>query len=193
VVFIAIEGCIAAGKSTTARLVAGSLGHHLLLEETEHHPFLCDFYSDPARYALETELTFVLLHYHQLSHYCGQQSFVTDFSPVKDLVFARMNLHGDDLAIFESLYSRLAGRLCRPRLTIYLDLPVDVLMARILERGRPYELAIPRTYIEHLSQCYNEHLEELGDLVRVVKVSSGHDPEAVARKVLEAIAAEVRA
>src|SRR5437868_13596357 len=104
---IAIEGCIGSGKSTTARLVAEALGWNTLLEKTKLHPFLEDFYTDPDKYAIETELNFVLLHYNQLHPLDHSQSVVSDFSPAKDLIFARMNLRGPDLALFEHVYRAL--------------------------------------------------------------------------------------
>src|SRR4051794_32043403 len=101
---ISVEGCIGAGKSTTARLVAESLGWGAVLEQTSAHPFLDAFYSDTALYALETELAFVLVHYHQLHPLGRSARFVSDFSPVKDLVFAEMNLPSRDLTTFMQLY-----------------------------------------------------------------------------------------
>ena len=56
-----------------------------------------DFYADIEKYKLETELGFVLLHYHQLHAHGDDLNTVTDFSPGKDLIFALMNLEGDDL------------------------------------------------------------------------------------------------
>src|ERR1700719_2124486 len=84
---ISIEGCIGSGKSTTARLVAERLRYSVLLEETANHPFLADFYSQPAFFALETELAFVLLHYHQFKEVGPGSGLVADFSLGKDLVF----------------------------------------------------------------------------------------------------------
>jgi hypothetical protein len=63
---IAVEGCVGSGKSTVARGLASLRGSTLLLEDFESNPFLRDFYADPAANALETEISFLLLHYHQL-------------------------------------------------------------------------------------------------------------------------------
>ena len=187
--FLAIEGCIAAGKSTTARLIAQRLGWTFLLEETEFHSFLSDFYTDPERYALETELEFVLLHYHQLHHFGSALRFITDFSPVKDLVFAKMNLSGEDLDVFERLYQSLVRRLEKPTVTVYLDVPIEELMRRVHVRGRPYELTIPKAYVQNLACFYEKHLAELGQEVRSVKVAAGVPPDQVADEVLKVLKA----
>jgi deoxyadenosine/deoxycytidine kinase len=169
-VFISIEGCIGSGKTTTAKIVAERLSFLALPEETAHHPFLADFYSNPSLYALETELGFVLLHYHRLRMVHGQSMLVTDFSPGKDLMFAKMNLDGADFALFDHVYRELTHRLVRPNIAIFLDLPIGVLMERIRKRGRPYEQGIAPS-----------------DVVDVVNVNSTDTREEVAEKALKAI------
>ena len=180
--FLAIEGCIASGKSTTARIVAEHLNLPFLLEETERHPFLEKFYEDPSRYAIETELAFVLGHYHQL---CGvsEQSIITDFTPAKDLVFARMNLKGRDLELFETVYDALTSRVRLPDLTIFLDLPVEELSKRVASRGRPYEVGISRSYLANLREVYSTHLHHLGRSVHTITIT----PEATAGEVAERV------
>src|SRR5438552_1429890 len=120
---VAIEGGIATGKTMAPTLVAEQLGWSPVVEQTARHPFLADFYADMDRYKLETELGFVLLHYHQLHVLDNGVNVVADFSQGKDLIFARINLEGEDLELFELLYKRLSGRLDFPELTIVLDLP----------------------------------------------------------------------
>lgn len=184
---VAIEGCMAAGKSTTARLIAQSLNWPLVLEETDSHPFLQDFYSDPNRYALETELVFILIHYHQLNPLRQRTDLVSDFSPGKDLIFARMNLSGEDLTKFEDLYTWLLRRIQMPTLAIFLRVPVDELMRRIKERGRPYEMHIPKDYVKRLEEFYEQDMHELGQDVRIIDVSPGESGEEVASKALAVI------
>src|SRR2546428_11478430 len=158
---IAIEGCIGSGKSTTAQLVAEAMGWNTLLEKTDLHPFLEDFYTDPSRYAIETELNFVLLHYNQLHRLDRTQSIVTDFSPAKDLIFARMNLREPDLSLFEHVYKALMTKIRMPELVVFLDVPTEELMQRILRRVRPYEVNMPETYICSLRDHYHFYLDEL--------------------------------
>src|SRR5438046_474525 len=83
---IAIEGAIGSGKTSTALLVAQRLDCGAVLEQTDTHPFLADFYSDIETFKLETELGFLLLHYHQLHVLRPDQPVVTDFSYGKDLI-----------------------------------------------------------------------------------------------------------
>ena len=66
--YITVEGCIGSGKTTIAKLISKEQRGLLLLEQFELNPFLEKFYSSPSQYALETELAFVLIHYHQIIH-----------------------------------------------------------------------------------------------------------------------------
>ncbi len=63
--FIAIEGVIGAGKTTLATMLADKIGAELILDEATNNPFLMDFYKNPKRYALSTQLFFLLSRYQQ--------------------------------------------------------------------------------------------------------------------------------
>jgi deoxyguanosine kinase len=182
--FIAIEGCIGAGKTITAQLCAQRLGYEVLLERTEGHPFLHDFYADPARYAIETELAFVLIHYHQLHAAESSNRLIADFSPAKDLLFAEMNLSDRDRALFNRVYSDLVGRIEMPDFAIFLRLPIDELIRRIKERGRAYEMYMPRPYLEKLNTTYETRMDLLGDRVHILNLTGRESREDVVEQVL---------
>lgn len=184
---VAIEGCICSGKTTTATLVSEQLGVDLVLEQTATHPFLADFYADMERYKLETELGFVLLHYHQLQDLDSRRLVVTDFSAVKDLIFAKMNLGGEDLHLFEYVYARLSGRLELPQLAIVLELPLSVIIERIHRRARSYERSIPTSYLDRLQGFYRDLAHLLGTQVHYLSVDGTESREDVARQVIEIV------
>lgn len=180
--YIAIEGCIASGKSSTAALVAERLGFAQVKEQTAQHPFIAQFYADPERFALETELAFALIHYHQL-HQLNDADIVADFSPAKDVVFAEMNLGGEELAMFMSLYEMLSSRVPQPHVAIFLDLPVEECRRRCIARGRPFEAGIKLEYLERLREFYLQHLKRLGREVRVLEVHPKESQDEVASAV----------
>jgi deoxyguanosine kinase len=183
---IAIEGCIGAGKSTLARALAKRLDAELLEEATHLHPFLTKFYSDPRKYGLETELNFLLIHYHQLAHQ-NASCLITDFTLGKDLVFARMNLSGQDLDCFEALFSSLISRLKPPDEVILLDIPPSVCLARISARAKEAEYQISSEYLAKLRSAYIEGLSLLGKIVRKVEIAADDSPERVLDLAISAL------
>jgi len=182
--YVAIEGCIASGKSSTAALLAEQLGFAQVKEQTSQHPFIAQFYADPERFALETELAFALIHYHQL-HQLKDADIVADFSPAKDIVFAEMNLAGEELQMFMSLYDMLSRRVPQPDVAIFLDLPVEECRRRCIARGRPFEAGIKIEYLEQLREHYLKGLERLGTEVRVLEVHPKESQDEVATAVKE--------
>lgn len=184
---IAIEGVIGSGKSTTAQLVGARLASPVLLEETPDPDSLARFYSDPKRFAVETELGFLLLRARQLRGLSQENPVIADFSPAKNLVFGRVNLSGHDLAQFEQQYRSLMRRIARPRFGVFLDLPVDALMDRITRRGRPYEQEITADYLDRLRTSYLSNLDELAERVEIVSLAPADTQEAVLNRALDAV------
>jgi deoxyadenosine/deoxycytidine kinase len=106
-VIVAFEGLPGVGKTTTAQLLAGELGANSVIESTHNHPFLESVYRDGHRHDLEVELAFLLLHANAWRSIDRSATTVTDFTPVKDLLFARDTLADEDLRLFEAIYERL--------------------------------------------------------------------------------------
>ena len=160
--YIAIEGVIGVGKTTLARLLQPEFKSELLLEVFEENPFLSDFYADRERYAFQTQIFFLLSRYHQqrraherVSQDSGA-NLISDYTFDKDALFARINLHGDELDTYDRLHEALAEKIPPPDLVVYLFASTDVLMNRIALRDRPYERNMERAYIQQLSDAY-EH------------------------------------
>ena len=57
--FLAIEGPIGVGKTTLAKKLADFFGYEIILEEPSQNPFLEDFYNNPYKAALATQLFFL--------------------------------------------------------------------------------------------------------------------------------------
>jgi len=155
--WIAIDGCVGAGKTTLARVMAQTLKVNIELEKSDTHPFLEDFYAAPKETALETELGFVLIHYHQIARVIGHRraAIVTDFTLAKDLIFARMNLSGPDLDLFRSVYNYFSKLTTPPTLLVKLDASEKLLWRRVKLRDRKFERNMKRSYLERLNHEYD--------------------------------------
>lgn len=155
--YIAIEGCVGVGKTTLATRLAAHRKAALILEEFEKNPFLEAFYRSPAEAAFETEMQFLLLHYHQLKRlpsFTGES--ITDFTFEKDLIFGDLNF--DEKAekrIFIQLYEFLQTRLQAPNLVIYLRGSENLIIDRIRRRNRPIEQIMDVEYFKRLKQAYD--------------------------------------
>ena len=157
--YLAIEGVIGVGKTTLARLLQPVFETGLLLEIFEENPFLSDFYSDRERYAFQTQIFFLLSRYHQqrsgVPALLGtEKSLISDYTFEKDALFARINLHGDELDMYDRVHEALAEKIQPPELVVYLRADTTTLMQRIAQRDRPYERNMDAAYIEELNQAY---------------------------------------
>lgn len=157
--FIAIEGVIGAGKTSLAHLIAEKRNAKLVLEEFEDNPFLDKFYSDRERYAFQTQLTFLASRFQQQQNIFVKDLFrslvISDYIFDKDRIFARINLSGDELALYDKIFQIMSFKAPRPDLVIYLQSSVERLLQNIEKRGRTYEKDMDPQYLMELNEAYN--------------------------------------
>lgn len=157
--YIVVEGAIGAGKTTLARKLATQLGAQTLLELPEENPFLEKFYRDAARYALPTQMFFLLQRMNQLRDLAQPDLFdariVSDFLLDKDPIFARLTLSDDELALYQQLYDHLRPQAPLPDLVIYLQAEPQTLIDRIKKRGIAMEAGISENYMHRLCDSYS--------------------------------------
>ena len=161
---ICVEGCLGVGKTTVAIQLANALnGAYALLEDFSIHPFLTDFYND-AKYTFETELNFLLIHYHQLFKvmYEQPQLLVSDYFFDKDKMFADANILSEkEMEIFMQLYKYLRSRLEQPTVIICLTGTNELIYNRIMARNREAEKKITYDYIDRINSHYKDFFSEL--------------------------------
>jgi len=176
---IAVEGPIGVGKTSLARALADRLGGRLVLEPAEYNPFLEKFYADMPRYALATQLSFLVARYQQQAELRQQDLFepvtVCDYLFVKDKIFAALTLSDDELNLYNQLYAVLAGRAARPDLVVLLDAGVETLLARIERRGIPSESAVTADYLARLTAAYRRHFRLYAEAPLLVIDTEGLD------------------
>jgi deoxyguanosine kinase len=162
VMLIAFEGPIAAGKTTLATLYSEYSGGTLILEEFEKNEFLADFYADKPRWSLPMQLSFALDRNTQWRRFEAQQStlLIADYSPLKDMIFARTLMGGRELRLFERAVGAVQHENLPADLIVHLDATDEVLLNRIASRGRPYERQIDPAYQNQLRAAYALQLKQ---------------------------------
>lgn len=158
---IVVEGPIGVGKSTLAKQLSNHLNYHLFKEQPDQNLFLPMFYADPVRYALPTQLAFLFERYRQVeemqqSDLFQPRGWISDFMPAKDRLFAKQNLNDNEFLLYQQVHSVLPLQGPAPKLTIYLQAPVQVLLERIAKRNIGYEYNISERYLEQTCASYVE-------------------------------------
>lgn len=157
--YIAIEGVIGAGKTSLAQKLSDKLGANLILEQFEDNPFLEKFYDDRKRFAFQTQMFFLINRYKQQQQLNQQELFskyiVSDYIFEKDKIFAYLNLSGEEIKLYESIFPLLERDIPKPDLVIFLQSSIDRLVANVKSRGRKIEKNLTRAYLTELSESYN--------------------------------------
>lgn len=189
---IAIEGPIGAGKTSLARILAEELDAKLVLEEAENNPFLPDFYRNPRRFALQTQLCFLLSRHRQQSELAQINLFdrilVSDYIFEKDTIFASLTLENRELELYRRIADQLVRDITPPDLVVYLQSTAERLLTNIRIRDVSYERTIDEGYLRDLCENYNRfffHWEKSSLLiVNVAPIDFVHDREH-RRRILE--------
>ena len=192
---VEIAGGIASGKTTLARALQSKQSMSIY-EDFRQNPFFEAFYQDAIGAAFETELSFLLQHYHQQKKALKPgKTFYADFSLVLDHAYARVTLPKSELKVFRTVLDEVAKKLPKRTLLIHLVCSPEVEMHRIRRRNRSAERGITSIYLRKIAA-------ELADLVealpasKVISINSGeidfaNDKQArdrVIRRVEEALA-----
>jgi len=157
--YIAIEGCIGAGKTTLAEMLAADFNAELILERFADNPFLAKFYKDPTHYAFPLEMTFLTDRYQQLKTLLSKRDLFTelviaDYFIDKCAIFSKNNLHQDEYNLFLKIYDIITDFLPKPDILIYLYNTPENLLRNIEKRGREYEQKIQAEYLEAIQENY---------------------------------------
>ena len=178
--FIVLEGPIGVGKTSLAAKLAATLGAEEVFEQADQNPFLERFYRNPRAGALPAQLYFLFQRAQQLAALRQHDLFapvrVADYLLDKDRLFARLTLEEEEFRLYEQVHERLAIDAPVPDLVVYLQAPVDVLMARIARRGIRHEHLIERTYLERLNEAYARFFHEYDAAPLLIVNAASIDP-----------------
>lgn len=169
---VEVCGGIASGKTTFAILMK-RMGFSVLLEDFQTNPFLEAFYSDPLRYTFETEISFILQHYHQIKKdQVNSKVNICDFSFFLDLAYAEIGLGGSKLKAFQAIHDEIKGDLPVPALLVHLDCDAKKELRRVRNRGRVIEESVNIGFLEKLNKAVKRQVVNISGKTKVISIDS---------------------
>ena len=156
--YIVIGGPLASGKTTLARHLAERLGAKTLMEQFANHPLIDDFYKDPKLYALQAEMIFTIMHYHDIMKAARAGLFAN--TVVSDLFFDGVEaytgytLEPADKEPFINMLKLLQEKTPVPNIVIFLEAETGFLMERVRGRGREYEKSVTFEYLAGVNWAF---------------------------------------
>ena len=133
------------------------------MEKVASHPLIDDFYVDPKTYALQTEMIFTIMHYHDIMKALNDGLFEEDV--VSDLFFdgaeayTSFTLSRDDMKAFVSLLRSLQKRIPVPTRVFFLNASTEFLMERVKSRGRDYEKPMTFEYLDGVNRSFKAFIK----------------------------------
>ncbi len=185
---IEIAGGIASGKTTLAGVLSRA-GLTPVYERFQDSPFWEAFYANPGAHGFETELSFLLLHYHQMK--LADTPSVCDFSLTLDEGYADVSLGSTQHEAFERVAQEVREILGAPSLVVHITCPPEVELNRIRLRGRSQESQIDVSFLDALNTAVSARVGLLApDSVLAIDSSEiDFREEAGAEMVLRALRA----
>ncbi len=169
---IEICGGIASGKTTFASILS-KIGIDPIYESFQSNPFWEAFYADPQKYTFETEISFMLQHYHQIKKQSADNEImVCDYSFLLDMAYAEIGLQGSRLDAFKVVYEEIKKELPPPALIIHLQCDPETELTRISNRGRTVEKSITMDFLRSLNAAIESQIIKARPHTKIITIDS---------------------
>ncbi|WP_423247715.1 deoxynucleoside kinase [Streptomyces achmelvichensis] len=166
---IAVSGNLGSGKTTTTRALAQALNWSVEPQVPYNHGYIVDQLSDPQRWTLEAQLSFLSHKVRAVSQAIRRrESFILDRSVYEEIeVFGRYwasQGHMNDRAwsTYFGLAQLLLTDIPRPAAIINCAAPWQVCADRIGKRPRPYQQLYAPDHLRRLQDLHQNWLANFG-------------------------------
>lgn len=160
---ITIAGTVGVGKSTMTKALAESLKFRTSFEKVDTNPYLDKFYDDFEKWSFHLQVYFLAERFKEqkrIFEYGG--GFIQDRSIYEDTgIFAKMHydkgtMSPTDYETYTNLFDAMVMTpyFPHPDLLVYLEGPIDHIIARIQERGRAMEQQTSNDYWYEMHERY---------------------------------------
>lgn len=163
---ILVAGNIGSGKTSLTERIGERLGWKTAYESVADNPYLPDFYGNMKAWSFHLQVFFLGHRAQQhLDLYEDSQSAIIDRSIYEDAyIFARAlhsmgNINERDYRTYRQVFDIVTKNLPAPSLLIYLKAPVELLIKRIVKRGREMETSISADYLNLLDSYYTDWIK----------------------------------
>ncbi|MGM9949001.1 MAG: deoxynucleoside kinase [Lysinibacillus sp.] len=160
---ITIAGTVGVGKSTMTKALADGLNFRTSFEKVDTNPYLDKFYDDFDKWSFHLQVYFLAERFKEqkrIFEYGG--GFIQDRSIYEDTgIFAKMHfdkgtMSPTDYETYTNLFDAMVMTpyFPHPDLLVYLEGPIDHIIARIQERGRAMEQQTSNDYWYEMHERY---------------------------------------
>ena len=177
--YVAMAGNIGAGKTTLTRLMAEHYSWEPYYEPVLNNPYLDDFYSDMKRWSFHLQIFFLAKRFESMIEIQKNDiSVIQDRTIYEDVeifarnLFRRGDMNERDFKTYSDLFYDMVSFIVKPDLVIYLRTRPEVLVERIMQRGRESEKNIPIGYLKQLNEAYETWIAAYSAKNRVLVIDS---------------------
>lgn len=165
---ITIAGTVGVGKSTMTKALADALKFRTSFEKVDTNPYLDKFYDDFEKWSFHLQVYFLAERFKEqkrIFEYGG--GFIQDRSIYEDTgIFAKMHydkgtMSPTDYETYTNLFDAMVMTpyFPHPDLLIYIEGPVEDIIDRIAERGRPMEQQTDKAYWLEMHDRYENWID----------------------------------
>lgn len=198
---IGIFGNMGSGKTTLAENLTENPKFQASKEKFDENSFLPLYFKDMRRWALASQLNFLVKktqQLHTIEHQLTDHHVVQDMPLLLDFAFARTtfklgNMTKDEWELYNETFALLTKKMKQPDILIFLTVTDKVAMERMMKRNRSFEAEVPLSYLTALGETIEEVASEYhGKVLRIDanEINLATNPEDIAR-VNEMILTEV--